>query len=235
MTRDQAKEKVRKLLRLGKSSNVHEAGAALRQAQALMRLHAIEEGDVAERSPDEIGECSARPRRGSSTAVDIVSLGNLIAKTFGVRVFWMTGRKWSRTGFVSTQAEHFVGPESRRDLAVYAFEVLLRQLLRDKRAHLRRVKVKKNREARGDEFGIGWVFGVSRLLEPWAVSDDERTRIAVWIQQAHPDMGQADVGARKSRAVTFADRAVGRDAGAKAQLNRGVGGSRQGQLEAPKP
>ena len=41
MTRDEAMARVRKCFRLGRSPNPHEAAAALRQAQALMRAHGI--------------------------------------------------------------------------------------------------------------------------------------------------------------------------------------------------
>lgn len=234
MTRDQAKEKVKKLLRLGKSSNVHEAAAALRQAQALMRQHAIDERDVAERSPDDIGESSSEPRRGKHVPVDIVRLANLIAATFGVSIYWQSQGKFGfGARLLIEQRLVVVGPDSRRDLAIYAFDVLHRQLERDKRKHLSRVRKAKNRAARGDEFGIGWVIGVAAVLEPWATSADEQARIDAFMAQSAPDLVNSKVKARESKAVSFADRERGVHAGRNAELNRGVAGERQRALEGP--
>lgn len=234
MTRDQAKEKVKKLLRLSASSNVHEAAAALRQAQALMRQHEIDERDVVERSPDDIGESTAEPRRGKNVPVDIVRLANLIAQTFGVSIYWKSDGKFGRgCRLLIEQRLVVVGPDSRRDLALYAFVVLQRQLERDKRKHLSRVRKAKNRSARGDEFGIGWVMGVARVLEPWATSADEQARIDAFLAQSVPDLVSTKVKPRESRAVTFADRQRGAQAGRNAQLACGVAGERQHALGGP--
>ena len=46
MDKQTAIEKIRKCLALAKSANEHEAAAALRQAQALMRKYGVEDGDI---------------------------------------------------------------------------------------------------------------------------------------------------------------------------------------------
>lgn len=46
MDKKAAIEKIRKCLALAKSANEHEAAAALRQAQALMRKYGVEDGDI---------------------------------------------------------------------------------------------------------------------------------------------------------------------------------------------
>ncbi len=46
MNRDDALKKIKKCLALSRSANEHEAAAALRQAQALMREHGLREKDV---------------------------------------------------------------------------------------------------------------------------------------------------------------------------------------------
>jgi hypothetical protein len=47
MNRDDLLRKIRACLRLSKSANEHEAAAALRQAQALMREHGISPREAA--------------------------------------------------------------------------------------------------------------------------------------------------------------------------------------------
>lgn len=235
MTRDQAMAKVKKLMRLSTSSNMHEAAAAMRQAQALMRLHAIEAGEVGDldHDPDPIGERPSAARRGMRIAVDLSRLAGVVSRTFGVEVYWRVGYAESRTGDTFRQIRaRFVGPGSRAELASYAFDVLQRQMERDKRQHLRRVRVRKNRAARGDCYGIGWVNGVAKVLEPWAITDAERNAITVWMAKHGPKLETVNCTARESRAATINDRYLGYASGARATLNRGVGGMRQAQLES---
>lgn len=233
MTKDQARDKVRKLLRLSKSSNMHEAAAAMRQAQALMRQHALEQGELQDRDADEIGECAAKARRGKSVNADVVRLANIVSLTFGVEVYWHREAEFRLRGFVYRTSAQFVGPASRADLARYAFEVLERQMQSNKRFHLRRVKVAKNRAARGDEYGLGWASGVAQVLAPWGVSGAEKDQIAAYMAKHHGDMKSTEVKARTSKAVTHGDACAGYADGKGATLNRGVDGSRQRQLGGP--
>ncbi len=46
MTRDKALAKIKKCLALGRSTNPHEAAAAMRQAQKLMAEHGLNDTDV---------------------------------------------------------------------------------------------------------------------------------------------------------------------------------------------
>ena len=46
MDRKKALEKIKKCLRLATSANPHEAAAAMRQAQALMKEHGVGQADV---------------------------------------------------------------------------------------------------------------------------------------------------------------------------------------------
>lgn len=222
MDRATVLRKIRACLNLGKSSNAHEAAAALRQAQKMMAEYDIDQADVADAERDPIVETDAT-RRGQTTPVYIVSLMNLIARTFGVENFAEVGLY--RTRLV------FVGPEARASVAVYAFTVLLRQLERDRRAHMSRVRKAKNRAARGDVFGFGWVRGAAQVVSGFAAVEKD-DRIVGYLERKHPTLTKVDSEARKSNAVGFGDVHAGRAAGEKAQLSRGVAGSGQLQLES---
>lgn len=209
---------VRKLLRLGKSANVHEAAAAMRQAQALMRQHSINETHVADH--DDLGEVETARRRGSKPPVYAVNLANAVARGFGALLLVSAARTWSIK---------FFAPVWRAKLCEYAFVVLLRQLERDRRDYIRRVRLAKNRAARGDIFGIGWARGVEDVLATWLVPDDERVKIAAQIAEKYPAVKQCQFAARLSKAsqaVAMNDHVMGLERGRSARLNRGVGNLR---------
>lgn len=218
MTRDQARDKVKKLLRLGKSSNMHEAAAAMRQAQALMRQHAIDEQELRETQPDDTVEVTTSGRRGASPPVYAVGLVHGICAAFGVDAI--------AGGTLQSWRFHFFGPAWRTQLAEYAFTVLLRQLERDRRKHLNRVRLAKNRAARGDVFGVGWAHGVSKVLSAWDLSEEDRERTNALIARKYPAAKVQTFDVRESRAskcVAFNDHAMGHALGSKARLDRGVG------------
>lgn len=236
MNRETAIEKVKKLLRLSKSSNEHEAAAAMRQAQALMRQHQIEEAEAAGAAAeiDPIEEVASDARRGKAVPVDMAALAGLIADAFGTKAF-ARASKPLLSGSWQTEA-WFVGPAPRGELSAYAFNVLYRQLCAAKRVHLRRVRNAKNRAARGDQFGIGFVDGVRALLSAWDVSIEDRARISAHMQAKHPTMENRDLRARAGAGGVraYADQHAGRNAGRSAQLHRGVAGARQRQIGGPK-
>ncbi len=221
MTRDQARDKVKKLLRLGKSSNMHEAAAAMRQAQALMRQHAIDEQELHETQPDDTVEVSTAARRGAKPAVYALILADSVCAAFGVMQLLSGNHAWRVL---------FFGPAWRAQIAEYAFTVLLRQLERDRRTHLNRVRVAKNRLARGDMFGIGWAKGVAGVLSAWDMTDDDRAKASALIARTYPLARTQVFSARSSaasKALMHNDHAMGRAHGSKARLDRGVGVSQK--------
>lgn len=226
MDREKARRKVLKLLRLSKSSNRHEAAAALRQAQTLMREHELREADIEDEdySPNSVGESPDRERRSRNPPVYAVALAKLVANCFGCEV--ILGASDSRHRFI------FVGTSFRRKIAVYTFDVLLRQLDRDRRTHISRVRKASNRASRGDAFGIGWVQGVKDVLSPWQLDDHERELLREHLNWRHPNLRQSEVKARSSKAVDLNDISRGRLSGEQARLHRGVAGAKQAQIAA---
>lgn len=231
MNRETAIEKVKKLLRLSKSSNEHEAAAAMRQAQALMRQHQIEEAEAAGAAAeiDPIEEAASDPRRGKTTPVDLAHLASLVADAFGTYTFVYVTR---HSGCWRTEPR-FIGPAPRGELSAYAFDVLRRQLEAAKRKHLSRVRNPKNRAARGDQFGLGFVQGVRALLTAWDLPVEERARISSHMLAR---LLRAPLRASvRTLSPTEADLYAGHNAGRSAQLHRGVAGARQRQIGGPKP
>ena len=225
MTRDQALEKVRKCLALSRSANEHEAAAALRQAQALMRTHSIGDADV------ELADVAEFASRARSTALNRweVGLSTCIADAFGCDVFSIQQCNWIGTHRRSTRDFVFVGVGGAEQVAGYAYTVLSRQCAAACLAHIaRQPKACKpiTKTARGDMFALGWVTGVSTLVQAFAGHPGNKALIERYMAGAHPYMKVS-----KSRDTTvgrntgYADRLAGFSHGRNADLKRGVGGA----------
>ncbi len=228
MNRDQALSKIKKCLALAKSSNPHEAAAAMRQAQKLMVEHSVSDADV---SLADVSEVSAPSRLDASTPWETI-LAGMVAAAFGCDNFSLVRRYLTKSYAPATKREYvFVGVGAAPQVASYAYSVLSRQCARDRLAHIR--KQPKNckpitKTARGDEFALGWVYGVRDLVESFAGGERNQQLIEQYMAARHPDLKTRTVKDRaKGRNVSHNDLAQGRAAGQQAQLNRGVGGIEQ--------
>lgn len=233
MTRDQALSKIKKCLALAKSSNPHEAAAAMRQAQKLMAEHSLSETDV---SLADVLEAAAPVQLNTITPWE-TNLAYMVAEAFGCEHLLKTSRQLTRSLDLAKKREYiFVGIGAAPQVASYAYNVLARQCARDRLAHIR--KQPKNckpitKTARGDEFAFGWVYGVRSLLESFAGTERDQLLIEQYMVERYPDMTSAKVKDRaKGRNVSHNDSHQGRLAGQQAQLNRGLGGAAaQGLLQ----
>lgn len=179
--------KIVKCLRLSKSDNPHEAAAALRQAQALMEKHGIDESDVALAEFSEQRETFAR----SSGPPDwMVRLANLIDSAFGVY------------SFIDGRVFVFVGKAPRDVIAGYAFTVLRRQLTRARTNYYKSLRGKKaNKIRKADLFAQGWVLKVSRTVREFAGIDEaESEALNTYLKRCYPGLTVSEFrGAKISR------------------------------------
>lgn len=233
MNRDQALSKIKKCLALAKSNNPHEAAAAMRQAQKLMAEHKVTETDV---SLADVAETGVETKLKTATKWEGF-LARLIADAFGCEYFGVKSRYLTRSLSTATKREYiFVGVGGASQIAAYAYDVLSSQAARDRLAHIR--KQPKNckpitKTARGDEFALGWVYGVRNLVETFAGTECDQLLIKQYMAERYPDMKSTAFKDRaKGRNVSYNDMAQGHRAGQQAQLNRGVGGPGQQGLLA---
>jgi hypothetical protein len=121
----------------------------------------------------------------------------------------------------------YIGTGSAPEVATYAYEVLSKQCASQRLAHIKAQS--KNckaatKTARGDVFALGWVSGVSKLLERFAGTEKNTRLLEQYVQAHYPDLASAKIADRtKGRNVSYADRLLGIQAGAKANLNHGIG------------
>lgn len=221
MTRDEAVQKIKKCLALAASDNPGEREAALRQAHKLMELHALDLGDV--------HAAEAHAARVSAKCVTVpdwlTRLANACARAFGVRsVTWRAGR-----GSSLLSDFDFVGCGAGAELAAYAFEVLRRQLERERRRHVGGLSARckpATKRRRGDEFAHGFVDGVERVVRAFAgCSPAQAGAIDAFIRRYYPGLYKQEIGGGKGGARDANSRTAGRQAGSQAQLHRAVDGA----------
>jgi hypothetical protein len=231
MNRDQALSKIKKCVALAKSNNPHEAEAAMRQAQKLMTEHNLTETDV---SLADVMESAAPAQLNAFTPWE-ATLAHIISGAFGCEHFSKTDRHLTRSLDLVRKREYiFVGVGAAPQVASYAYEVLSRQCARDRLAHIR--KQPKNckpitKTARGDEFALGWVYGVRGRVESFAGTERDKLLIEQYMTSRHPDMTSATIKDRaKGRNVSHNDVHEGLLAGRQAQINHGVSAPGQQRL-----
>ena len=228
MDRDQALAKIKKCLALANSGNPHEAAAGLRQAQKLMAEHDLGELDV------ELAQVSEGKTAVRSSPKNLweALLTNLVADSFGCVHLYRQVFSWDST---SKFQNVFIGVGAAPEVAKYAYEVLSRQLVKDRSAHIKKQPSRcksLTKTARGDEFARGWIYGVRGLVERFAGKEENQLLIEQYMQAKFPDLKtQKSVNRALGRNVNSQDLYEGISAGRSADLNRGVGGlAKQGLL-----
>lgn len=225
MDRDTALTKIKKCLALAKSSNEHEAAAAMRQAQKLMAEHNLTEADAALADVSQVAQKTAMRTMTRWES----ALSSAVADAFGCDLVWSKGLKLSRARRVVTDCNViFIGVGAAPEVAGYAFNVLSRQCSQGRAAHIaRQPKACKTitKTARGDEFAMGWVMAVRDLLTAFAGSEANTLLIEQYIAINFPGTTTVKPKDRvKGRNVSNNDFFQGHRAGKTAELNRGVGG-----------
>lgn len=225
MDRDSTIRKIKKCLALSKSSEPHEAAAALRQAQQLMAQLDVTEREV------QLSEVHESRVKGGSTKPQLweATLINLVARAFGCFVLLSHSPTRSALGDWRTVTYVvFIGVVPANETAGYAFEVLRRQCVRARADHVARQPrncKQSTKSARGDAFAMAWVNGVRHLVESRSNSARNDALLKDYMDQNHPELGDVSIGDRGAgKSARAADRAAGAAAARSATLHQGVGG-----------
>lgn len=226
MDREDAIKKIKKCMALSKSANEHEAAAAMRQAQKLMAELGMDETDL---QMTAVGEASSKAASNAAPEWE-VNLANLVASAFGCQLFLSRELKLTYIGSVRYQSDyHFIGVSPAEELAVYAFQVLQRQCVKARTAHIAKQPGSCKpitKTARGDSFARGWVYGVRGLVERFAQKAEHEELLLTYMEKNHPNLGSAKVSRRDVGRNIKDDAWEGRKAGSDAQLNRAMTGGK---------
>ncbi|MDP1527698.1 MAG: DUF2786 domain-containing protein [Rhodocyclaceae bacterium] len=223
MKNDQQKalDKIKKCLKLSGSSNANEAATALRQAQALMEKYNVDYTDVL------AAECGHATIPSSVKAKPTAwesYLANKAAQAFSCK-FLLTSSIFDKKANWK-----FIGVGSSPELAAYAFNVLFRQVKRDRAEYikttLKRCKA-ANKTKRADLFCEAWVYLAGEKIAAIAPSKDAQLAITAYMQKHHSKAGEfAPRQPKKTNSQSsYADSHAGINAGKSAVLNRGMTGT----------
>ena len=179
--RDRKLDKIKKCLRLAKSSNEHEAAAALRQAQKMMDEIGVSSDDV---TASEAAEARVKAAATIDAPIWESFLARAVAEAIGVDMFFSAGipslKKFRPGQWV------FVGCGGNEQIAQYAFTTLRRRLSAARsdyiRTELSRHK-RTNKIARADLFCRGWVAAVRKKINALVIPADHGLAIAAYLKR----------------------------------------------------
>ena len=207
MTPEQVLDKIKKCLALSKSSNEHEAGQAMKHAQALMKKYNINLASV------EVNMNSVKVNK--KPARWVIYLASVVSLATGTRVIHS-----------HLQELQFFGVESNAEIAVYMFEVLKRQCTRARREYLKTISTYSTttKDKYADSFCVGWVKSVSVLVDEFVNSEDDNKKIEAAIRAKCVNLRIVNARRRTVNAEAYYS---GVDSGKNAQLYHGMNGESQ--------
>ncbi len=214
--KERALEKIKKCLALSESSNPHEAQAALRQARKLMDKFHLDYSDVdasrAQEHEFKIGTGSRAPVRW------VKMLGNTVGASMGCVTFFRHGSLG--------QSIIFIGETGNAELAGYAYEVLLRQLERQRKEFVAKLNGHKKSDKRvlGSRFAEGWISAIAaKVNEFGGVSEEAERAINAYCTRVYPDVPVSKMPRRKINLLEYKAMLAGEEEGEKVSLHKPVG------------
>ncbi len=215
MIPDRVMRKLQRCLALSQSANANEAGIALRHAQALMAEYGVSQDELAIADFD---VATIGTRAGKTPPRYLESLAQLVNSAFGTTTVY-TWHGW-RGSF------ELLGPRDAVQVAGYAFDVLQRQLIRDRRKFLATQSPRLKRMTkirRGDAFAEAWVVGARCLVTPMAMTDEVRALHQAYRQRCFGELQSLTTRERQPlRRHDHIAIEAGYQAGSSAQLAAGV-------------
>lgn len=211
--------KIEKCLALSKSSNEHEAAAALRQATKLMEAYNI--------TPEalvgaQIGECEANTNAWTKPPGWEMRLLSIIKTAFGCEVILRLGNSELKrlTRVV------YIGVKHQAQLAAYAHTVLRRQVESARSRYtsgLPSYYGRGDKITKGEAFSVGYVENIRKQVTELAVPPEQAEAIRN-MKTRLLGGGEGKQYQPAKRAMDYAALQAGRDAGRGASLHRPMNG-----------
>lgn len=225
MTNERILEKIRKCLALAndKRGDPNTAAIALRQAQALMRQHNIDEVSVdASICGDQYLQSKFSVKKPAQWETNLMVR---VAEAFACDVLWAAG------GPAPTRKGHwrFVGPKGHLEVCIHTAIVLMRQLLAARNTFVREQvpdywnRGRKSQEA--DSFCRGWIVEVCKTVAAYADPDGTLKDARHKYLTAKLNVNLEMTVQTNKRRVTSSGFSAGAEQGSKVRLHRPVDGA----------
>lgn len=212
--------KIKQCLALAKSAtNEHEAAAAMRAAQGLMRKYQVTDADIGLSCVSEHDHPIEGTRIVSYHALLLV----LIEHAFGVKAVMKRGL------FTPTSAT-FIGITPQPELAAYCYEVLWVKLKLDRSTYVKSQPKQCKRAtkvARGDRYAEGWVNGVYHVVEEFALTEKQSGFVDAYVAKHYPNLTSTKPMTRGKKANTKDAKSEGYACGTSQSIHRPVNGQSQ--------
>lgn len=223
MSQEKILEKIKKCLALSKSANGNEAAIALRQAQALMEKYNINQSAI---ELSDITSKTAKTWKSQNPAKYTHVLAVTIAHAFTVKPIYHS--------YSERTTVEFIGFDAQPEIAAYCYDVLYRQLVKDRKAFMstlskRYKKVNKTRKA--DLFAEHWAVGVYMKITNFALNEKQEQLIDQYLEQRGSKLTTSEVRQHKAKREDDDAMHKGYIAGKNANLNHGMGVDQREKLE----
>ena len=219
--------RIKKLLRLSKSSNRHEAALALERARDMMLKYNIDE----QTATSNIEECTGKRPVAQKVPTYMHLLAKMVANCFGCYIYYGV-RYVGGNGFKAFPT--FVGTEPNAEIALYSFDVLERQLNRDRKIFIQTVpkRVKRqNKTVRADYFCLGWIDEVEKKVFALVPKKEPGTEVMEHIENKGLESRPTRMKTRNNQ-TNLKGATEGRMAAKDVQLHKGAGFASVKQLQA---
>lgn len=182
MDKEAAIKKIHKCLALASSSEPHEAAAAMRQAQTLMKQFGVEHPELL---AAEVSEDWAKSSASKTPTRYEVVLASTVAGAFGCDLVFC--RRLDKSGFAIEGGYAFIGVTPSPEVASYTYAVLRRQLLKARARYVKAAlkRYSKNKTSAADLFCEGWIVAVRRLIAAVAPTAEQARAIDAYMRINH--------------------------------------------------
>lgn len=161
--------RLKKCLALSKSPEPHEAAAALRQAQALMRELGITEDDL---DGLDMADAVVKTREGFGRCRTMSALSNMLEDAFSVKAVFE-----ANPGSANRLNVRYIGPRAKVMLAEYAHRVVWRAMQAAWDEVLVTRPWMKSDGGKRQSFHMGWLRSVREKIEAIAPTEAEEKAI----------------------------------------------------------
>ncbi|PPC91867.1 MAG: hypothetical protein CTY34_01995 [Methylobacter sp.] len=176
--------KIAKCMALAASDNPGEAEAAKRQAQALLKKHNLTVGDV---SAADVREARTKTGLNYRPPVYLSYLARVISDAFGCGGV-------VNVGYSAQASITFFGLGAKPELAAYTFDVLRRQIVKDRAAFVATIKRYKraNKTRKANLFCEAWVCRVGQQVSEFAGNEREKVAVEAYRQKRYGAKSKAE-------------------------------------------